>query len=924
MNQVSPARVLIVTGMHRSGTSLTASCFANGGVSMGEQLLPADSANRRGYYEDNSFLELQRQMLKSALPPAAPGWPDWGWAEGEALNREAFEAYYTEAAELAAERSSKHRVWGWKDPRTSLLLEFWERIVPEANFVFVFREPWDVQDSIQRLKAPVFEKNPRYALKIWRDYNLALLKFVKERRDRCVLAPLQMVLSASADFVGYTAQKFALPLSPAKGLEELFEPGMLRRKKVDPRFLREFAATNGSEWRVWLELNEFADRSPDGCANPAQTSVDAVYAVPEAPVWSTSPRVSIIVTCYNLGLYLLDALDSAAACDPALCEVIIVDDGSTDSQTREIINRIQERGWRVICQDRSGLANTRNTGIRAAAGDFILPLDADNRIAPDYVVRGIQVLDAEPSVGVLYGDCEFFGERQGRQSPADFDLQLLHLGNYIDACAVFRKELWEQVGGFDARMPAMGFEDWDLWLSAAERGWEFRHAPEVLFYYRVRSNSMLKENSNPESYRATVEYLAQKHSSFRTDYHRVIAGLNEVLLKTREQAHEAESYARSLARTLQMRHVELSRADQEVKLQRERAERAESYARSLEATLKARESELTSSQAALDLGRQQFLEAERYAKSLEQHLKIRQKELETALARVEAGRQQFREAELYAQSLKEHLDARQQEVHAAQPDSSERRFTASEDDAEDFGQGLKPGDEHYRAYVGPPEEYDLIAAMTFNLLTTVGLREDHRVIDIGCGSLRIGRLLIPFLKPGRYVGIEPHEWLVQEGIRREIGAEQVRLKRPRFFFVDNLSNMPRDMRFDLAVAQSVFSHGTLDLIVGWLEGLHPRLEPNGILLATFKQGETDSSHPDGVNPEDFLAPGWVYPKCLSYRVETIERLAKRCGFAFQLLDWRHPRQTWALFSREQFSPWWGPSCSLSWNNYLASRFHKEQ
>ncbi len=60
-------------------------------------------------------------------------------------------------------------------------------------------------------------------------------------------------------------------------------------------------------------------------------------------------------------------------------------------------------------------------------------------------------------------------------------------------------------------------------------------------------------------------------------------------------------------------------------------------------------------------------------------------------------------------------------------------------DRENLGLGLKPGDSHYRAYVGPPEDYDLIAAMTFNLLTTLGLRQHHSLIDIGCGSLRIGR-----------------------------------------------------------------------------------------------------------------------------------------------------------------------------------------
>src|SRR5436309_13498915 len=105
---------------------------------------------------------------------------------------------------------------------------------------------------------------------------------------------------------------------------------------------------------------------------------------------------------------------------------------------------------------------------------------------------------------------------------------------------------------------------------------------------------------------------------------------------------------------------------------------------------------------------------------------------------------------------------------------------------ENLGLGLKPGDPHYRAYVGPPEDYDLIAAMTFNLLTTLGLRQHHSLLDVGCGSLRIGCLLIPYLNRGKYFGIEPAEWLVAEGIKQVFGEKVVQTKRPQFSFPASL------------------------------------------------------------------------------------------------------------------------------------------
>ena len=134
-------------------------------------------------------------------------------------------------------------------------------------------------------------------------------------------------------------------------------------------------------------------------------------------------------------------------------------------------------------------------------------------------------------------------------------------------------------------------------------------------------------------------------------------------------------------------------------------------------------------------------------------------------------------------------------------------------DQEDLGLGLKPGDPQYRAYVGPPEDYDLVAAMTFNLLTTLGLRQHHSLLDIGCGSLRIGRLLIPYLNRGKYFGVEPNEWLVDEGIRQELGETLVQIKRPTFFFSDSPDTIAQaKIAFDFALAQSIFSHCGLDLI----------------------------------------------------------------------------------------------------------------
>jgi SAM-dependent methyltransferase len=230
----------------------------------------------------------------------------------------------------------------------------------------------------------------------------------------------------------------------------------------------------------------------------------------------------------------------------------------------------------------------------------------------------------------------------------------------------------------------------------------------------------------------------------------------------------------------------------------------------------------------------------------------------------------------------------------------------SSSDRQDLGLGLKPGDPHYRAYVGPPEDYDLIAAMTFNLLTTLGLRQNHSLLDVGCGSLRIGRLLIPYLNRGKYFGIEPAEWLVAAGIKHELGEAVVETKRPTFFFTDSPGILKRaNISFDFALAQSIFSHCGLDLIKGWLSAISGSLGQNGALVATFLPGE-----------EDCKQTGWVYPECVNYRPSTLERAAADVNFRFEILDWKHPRQTWALFAAPQFDSSWFKDQPLTWNAAL--------
>jgi glycosyltransferase involved in cell wall biosynthesis len=222
-----------------------------------------------------------------------------------------------------------------------------------------------------------------------------------------------------------------------------------------------------------------------------------------------SLKVSVVVPCFNDGEFLPEAVASVMNISRDDIELIVVDDGSTDEQTRKEMDTLSAQGIKVVRQENKGLAAARNAGIRVSRGGYILPLDADNRLRLGYIEHGIRVLDANPHIGVVYGDAEYIGMRTGRWRVGSFERDRLLRWNYIDACALYRRSIWEQNHGYDGTMPIQGLEDWDFWLSALAHGWEFAYVPEVLFEYRVRENSMIARASGFEA--PIEEFIAKKH-----------------------------------------------------------------------------------------------------------------------------------------------------------------------------------------------------------------------------------------------------------------------------------------------------------------------------------------------------------------------------------------------------------------------------
>jgi glycosyltransferase involved in cell wall biosynthesis len=201
------------------------------------------------------------------------------------------------------------------------------------------------------------------------------------------------------------------------------------------------------------------------------------------------PCVSVIIPCFNQGKYLHDAVQSVLNQRYDSLEIIIVDDGSTDSTTLEVLDTYRSPAIRVVHTANQGLSRARNNGISLAQGQYILPLDADDSIAEGYISQAVATLDANPQVGIVYGEAVFTGAASGRWNLPPASLHRMLTRNVIFHAAFFRKSAWKRAGGYNPNM-RYGLEDWDFWLSLLEHGYSIVRLDCVVYYYRIAKTSM--------------------------------------------------------------------------------------------------------------------------------------------------------------------------------------------------------------------------------------------------------------------------------------------------------------------------------------------------------------------------------------------------------------------------------------------------
>ncbi|WP_445304648.1 glycosyltransferase [Microcoleus sp. Pol7_A1] len=258
--------------MHRSGTSLTASLFQEVGVDIGKKLVGPADGNVKGHFENVDFVEFHKSVLRSN------GIDELGCTFEKTIP---VAAEYVEIAKRAIDQNQQtHKHWGWKDPRTTLFWDFWLTLLPEANFICVYRSPWEVVDSLYRRGTDVsLLQNPEMAVKMWVHYNQKVLELYERFPDRCLLANVYPIGNTPELFIERINEKFNVNLGAIPG--DNFEESLLVNdivKSHRPSLIEKY-------FPEALELYELLETQAGNLSSESKFAIDRVIHSPASPVW---------------------------------------------------------------------------------------------------------------------------------------------------------------------------------------------------------------------------------------------------------------------------------------------------------------------------------------------------------------------------------------------------------------------------------------------------------------------------------------------------------------------------------------------------------------------------------------------------------------------------------------------------------------
>jgi len=203
---------------------------------------------------------------------------------------------------------------------------------------------------------------------------------------------------------------------------------------------------------------------------------------PELKINPKLPLVSIIMPVYNYGSMFEKSIQSVFNSTYKNIELIIVNDGSTDDYVISKLKTLESHpNIKIIHQENLGPSSARNNGIKNSTGEFILPLDSDDMVLPEYIQNCVSILKNNKNISPVYCDTNHIGQSQGIQQRPEWSMDRLIQGPFIVNCSMFHREAFDSCGGYDTNL--FGWEDYDLWIRMGLKGYSGKRIPKPLFVY---------------------------------------------------------------------------------------------------------------------------------------------------------------------------------------------------------------------------------------------------------------------------------------------------------------------------------------------------------------------------------------------------------------------------------------------------------
>jgi glycosyltransferase involved in cell wall biosynthesis len=241
-------------------------------------------------------------------------------------------------------------------------------------------------------------------------------------------------------------------------------------------------------------------------------------------------KVSVIIPCYNQAVYLPETLHSVLDQTYSDWECIIVDDGSPD-HTSGVAQEWTQKDvrFKYLKKPNGGVSDARNAGIRNATGEYILPLDSDDKISKDYMREAVAVLDADPEVRLVYSRARFFGVVNRKWRTADYSYKEIIMKNMIFCSAFYRKKDFDKTNGYNTSM-ITGWEDWDFWIDFLNEKSKVVRLDACHFFYRRKNASRNKSLTREQKERLYLQ-LFNNHREIYLRYLNPIKNYREYIYR---------------------------------------------------------------------------------------------------------------------------------------------------------------------------------------------------------------------------------------------------------------------------------------------------------------------------------------------------------------------------------------------------------